>query len=226
MSFAVNYHEWILQTFEPHLGQCVVEVGAGTGSFSEMLLTRNMQKLALVEPSQEMFSRLRENILAINTAVEVSLYQGTFATIAKDVSSHHPDSIIYVNVLEHVEDDERELKLIYETLETKGRLFVFVPAMEFLYGSLDAEIGHFRRYQKRDLVEKIQRAGFSTLLCRYFDIVGVTPWWINYRLLKSKKMSPSVVSFYDRYVVPPARKIESLVRLPVGKNLILVAQKT
>src|SRR5215204_4050713 len=108
MSFAVNYHKWILEEFRPFLGQKLVEVGAGTGSFSEMLLGEKPENLALVEPS-EMFAFLEQNISQIETAASVNYYNAIFAETADNLKAK-PDTIIYVNVMEHIEDDRGELK--------------------------------------------------------------------------------------------------------------------
>jgi len=71
----------------------------------------------------------------------------------------------------------------------------------------------------------LRRAGFRTIVSRYFDLPGVAPWWIKYRLLKSATMEPGAVRFYDRYVVPVARRCESLINPPLGKNVIVIAEK-
>src|SRR5690242_15913224 len=106
MSFAVNYHRWILASFAPYLGTRVVEVGAGTGSFSELLLEMRPQSLSLVEPSASMFAQLSENVQRFGS-VDCQLYNETFDRVAAQIHSRQqPDSIVYVNVLEHTADDE------------------------------------------------------------------------------------------------------------------------
>jgi SAM-dependent methyltransferase len=226
MSFAVNYHRWILSRFAPYLGKRVVEVGAGTGSFSELLLELRPQTLSLVEPSQSMFEHLSKRVPGFVSAVEVKLYNETFDRVAAQIrSQQQPDSIVYVNVLEHTADDEGEIRIIGETLEPGGRAFIFVPALSWLYGSLDREINHYRRYSRRDLESKCRAAGFRILDSRYFDLPGVLPWWLKYRVLQSRKMEPGAVRFYDQTVVPIAKRLESAIAPPLGKNILLVAEK-
>jgi SAM-dependent methyltransferase len=227
MSFARNYHEWILELFRPYLGSRLVEVGAGTGSFSEMLLARGAETLSLVEPSTEMYRRLVENVAGLRTSARVRAYNDTFGRVAARIRDEaRPDSVIYVNVLEHVADDEAELALVRETLSPGGRVFVFVPALRWLYGSFDEMVGHRRRYSRRELERKAARAGFSVLKSVYFDSAGVLPWWVKYRLLRSRKMEPGAVKFYDSFAVPLLRRVETLAPPPLGKNLLLVAEKT
>src|SRR5258708_2978509 len=187
MLFAVNYHKWILDEFRPYLGKSIVEVGAGTGSFSELLNGESIERLTLVEPSA-MFDVLSNGIID-GGSIEINFEQALFAQICETVAVRdEPDSIIYVNVLEHVEDDLAELKLIRETLVSRGRCFIFVPALMSLYGKFDERIGHFRRYSQREIEHKCEQMGFKILLSKYFDFAGVFPWWIKYRLLGSDSL--------------------------------------
>jgi len=132
---------------------------------------------------------------------------------------------LYVNVLEHIEDDLAELVLVRDTLISKGRVLIFVPAMPILYGQFDKLIGHFRRYRKKGLKEKCEAAGLKVLKLQWFDMIGSFPWFIKYRLLRSVKMEPAAVGIYDRVVVPVARPLEKLVSPPFGKNLLLIAER-
>ena len=226
MSLARNYHRWILDLFAPHLGRRVVEVGAGTGSFSELLLAREPESLTLVEPSRAMHRLLIERVGRIPTRTQLRSHNSTFARVARlVVEEERPDSIIYVNVLEHVEDDESELRLVSDTLAEGGRAFIFVPAFQWLYGSFDRQVGHRRRYTRRELEAKCERAGLAVVKSAYFDAAGVLPWWLKYRVLRSEKMEPAAVRFYDSYCVPVVRRVEALIRPPFGKNVLLVAEK-
>lgn len=226
MAFAQKYHRWILETFKPHLGQRLVEVGAGAGSFSEMLLELPSESFSLVEPSKEMYALLASHVGGLQTGARIKTYNSIFSSVAEEIkTSQQPDSIIYVNVLEHIEDDEAELRMIHSTLEKGGRAFIFVPALRWLFGKFDESIGHFRRYTKRDLEEKCLRAGFKIISSRYFDVMGVAPWWLKYRLLRSSSMEPRAVELYDKYFVPLTKAAERRIKPPLGKNIILVAEK-
>jgi SAM-dependent methyltransferase len=227
MSEASNYHRWILGIFAPHLGRHLVEVGAGLGSFSDLILSQHdCETLALVEPSGEMYQQLDAHVRKMPKSPRVDTYHANFLEAAPLIKARHsPDSVIYVNVLEHIVDDDAELDAIHRTLSDRGRIFLFVPALEWLFGPFDERVGHLRRYTKSGLEEKLQRAGFQTILSSYFDLAGVAPWWIKYRLLRSTKMEPGGVRFYDRYVVPAARRFEAVIHPPLGKNVIVVAEK-
>ena len=226
MSFAVNYHRWILRVFEPYLGTRIVEVGAGTGSFSELLLKHKPESLSLVEPSEEMYKMLNERVRQLDSPTQIEMYNTVFSEVGDWLkATQRPDSIIYVNVLEHILGDEAELATVHRSVSSGGRALIFVPALRWLYGSFDEHIGHHRRYTKSELEGKCRRAGFRIVECRYFDIAGIVPWWLKYRLFKSSTMEPRAVKSYDAYVVPAARAVESIVRLPIGKNLLLIAEK-
>jgi SAM-dependent methyltransferase len=225
MSFAVNYHRWILDEFRPHLGKNLVEVGAGTGSFTELLLEQRPRTLAAIEPSG-MYDLLVENIAKFRTEATVNAYQAIFTQVASKIKeTDNPDSIIYVNVLEHIEDDAQELKAVYETLAPKGRMFIFVPALPALYGAFDREVGHFRRYVKSDLETKVRDARFKILKSSYFDFAGIVPWWIKYQVFKASTLDQGTIKLYDKYAVPITRAIESAINPPLGKNILLIAAK-
>jgi SAM-dependent methyltransferase len=223
MSFAVNYHKWILEEFRPFLGKKLVEVGAGTGSFSEMLIGEEPEHLALVEPS-EMFIFLEQNISQFETSASVNYHNAVFTETAHKLHAT-PDTIIYVNVLEHIEDDRGELEKVYETLEPGGHCLIFVPAFMSLYGAFDAKVGHFRRYTKNELEMKAKSTGFKVVKSKYFDFIGIFPWYIKYKLLKSDSLESGAVTAYDKFAVPLTKQFERLLRFPAGKNILAVLQK-
>lgn len=225
MDLAVNYHNWILDIFRPFVGRNIVEVGAGTGSFSKLLLGTNPERLTLIEPS-DMFEKLKGEIDPEIYEAKVDFVNGVFGDFVTTKSADFkPDTIVYINVLEHVEDDAAELQLMNETLGENGKICIFVPAVPFLLSDFDRQIGHFRRYSRRELVKKCEHAGFKVLIARGFDFPGILPWLVKYRLMRSLSIEQSMVKLYDRLFVPSIRVIEDVVKPPIGKNLILVAEK-
>lgn len=220
MSFANNYHRWILDEFRPYLGREIAEVGAGVGNFSDFLLHTDIAHLTAFEPSDNMYPLLEQKFADV-TRVD------TLNAFFEDVSSgfkDHFDSVLYVNVLEHIEHDATALQHAYQTLKGGGHLLVFVPALSFLYSDLDKQVGHFRRYSRDQLAAVAAGAGFTVRSVKYFDIVGIIPWYLAFVLMR-RTATGTNVSLYDRLVVPVMRRIEGLVRPPIGKNLILVARK-
>ena len=225
MSFAELYHRWILDLMRPYLGRKIVEVGAGTGSFSELLLTTNPDSLTMVEPS-DMFTELRANISSRPNLPEIKLHHDIFSNVATDISlSGPPDSIIYVNVLEHIENDLDELRVVNRTLKPGGHLIVFVPALPLLFSKFDRSLGHFRRYRKAELRTRLEEAEFRVKDLRWFDMLGILPWLLKYRIAGSTSMEAGAVQLYDRVAVPIIKRAETLISPPVGKNLFAVVEK-
>jgi len=218
MSFAVNYHRWIIDKFEPYLGETVAEVGAGTGSASKLLLGKRINRLFAFEPSHNMYPLLEKELRQEERAKAVNDFFGLrYAQVGFD-------SVVYINVLEHLQDDRAELANALEALQPKGRVLLFVPALSWLYSELDKQIGHFRRYTKKELTCLVSNVGFTLIKARYFDIAGIIPWYVNFVLLRRSIGSESV-SLYDKLVVPMMRLIESTVAPPIGKNVILIGKK-
>ena len=224
MSFAGNYHRHILDIFQPFLGQRVVEVGAGTGSFSKLIAERPIAKLTAIEPSPDMFNELERELRTIH-GVEVQAVNGFLTDATRTLQTEPPDSFIFVNVFEHIEHDAEEIRRVFGLLPSGGHLCIFVPAMPALFSDFDRSIDHFRRYRLGELKLKCRQAGFSIAYARYFDWLGVLPWWVRFKLLRRRALSPGAVRAYDRFGVPVIKLTESLVAPPLGKNVILVAEK-
>ena len=219
MSFAINYHRWIIDEFEPYLGETIAEVGAGRGSVSKLLLRNPNKRLVAFEPSKNLYPLLEEELRqearakAVNDFFGVTYRQEGF------------DSIVYINVLEHIQDDRAELANALEVLKPNGHLLVFVPALTWLYSDFDKQIGHFRRYVKKGLDRLVREVGFTLVKARYFDLAGIIPWYINFVLLRNSIGSGSV-SWYDNLVVPVMRLIEGVVTPPIGKSVLLIGKKS
>ncbi len=222
MSFAVNYHNWIIDEFKPYFGTQVAEIGAGTGNFTELLLASKttIQNLVAFEPSSNMYPLLAKKMTGIE---QVKTINGFFGS-PNEVQEPGFDSVIYTNVLEHVEQDEQELRNMYRSLKPGGHALIFVPALSFLYSDFDKQLEHYRRYNKDGLVKIAKDAGFKIEKAKYFDLVGIIPWFIAFRVFKGS-ISGSSVSLYDKLVIPVMRKIESKITPPIGKNLLLIAKK-
>lgn len=218
MSFALNYHRWIVAEFEPYLGEKIAEVGAGVGSVSKLLLATRVKHLAAFEPSPNMYPVLEKELRHEQRARAVNDF------FSRRYAHERFDTVVYINVLEHIEDDRAELTTALENLQPEGHLLLFVPGLPWLYSDLDKRIGHFRRYRKAALSGLVQDVGFSLIKARYFDIAGIIPWYVNYVLLQNR-MGNASVSLYDKLVVPLMKPLESYVTPPIGKNVLLIGKK-
>ena len=154
MAFAVNYHRWILDELEPWLGKEVVEVGAARGDVSAMLLESSLERLYSFEPAANLFPTLAAKLEGESRARAFN----DFFTV--DSLPAPVDTVVYVNVMEHIEDDRAEVAAAYAAIKPGGHLLVFVPALQWLYSPADRKVGHFRRYHKAALGNLARDAGF------------------------------------------------------------------
>lgn len=220
MSEARNYPRWIVEEFSPFLSGEVAEVGAGSGNFSGFLLEAGVKSLCAFEPSRKMHEKLHARFPDDKRFRSINAY----VTDVADRYRNHFDSIVYNNVMEHVEDDEAELKAVYQMLKPGGRVLIYVPALSWLYSDFDRSLGHFRRYHRSSGSDLLVRTGFSVEVAKYADVLGVLPWWVCMKLLRGK-LSGSSVSLYDKVGVPVTRLFESIIPPPIGKNLLLIGRK-
>lgn len=221
MEEARQYHAWILSHFRPFLGKRILEVGAGTGAFAERLREgASESELFLFEPAGNLYPVLEERFRSQASAHTVQ------ASLDERAAGLGADTIVMVNVLEHIEDDRECLKSANQVLAPGGHLLLFVPAVQQIYGALDRALEHFRRYGKRDLRVKLQGAGLSVRRMRYFNLPGMAAWGLYSKLLKRTTISPTDVRLYDRWVVPVVSRIEGWIEPPIGQSLIAVAQKS
>ena len=218
LSFAVNYHRWILDEFEPYLGETIAEVGAGIGSVSKLLLEKSIKRLFAFEPSQNMYPLLAEELRREERAQAINdFFSPRYAHAGFD-------SVVYINVLEHIQDDHTELANALKVLRPQGHVLVFAPALAWLYSDFDRQIGHFRRYTKQELSRLVRDVGFTLVKARYFDFGGILPWYISLVVLRNS-LSNGGVFLYDKLAVPMMRLLERAVPSPIGKNVLLIAQK-
>lgn len=218
LSQANNYRAALMREFSSSLRGNVLEVGAGIGQITEELFQKpNIAKLVSIEPHQKFYSQLKEKFPGH------TIVQGTFADIDP---GEDWDTIISINVLEHIQDDEKELKDYFHCLAKNiGTLCLFVPARMEIYAQLDKDFGHFRRYTKAELSKKLKDAGFQIVRLRYHNIAGYFAWWLNFRLLKKRHFKPGSVRFFDRFIFPFVYGFESHVCPPfVGQSLVAIAR--
>ncbi len=215
---AANYRRALIHDFSEYLHGRVLEVGAGIGQMtSELLQKPDITGLFSIEPDARFFLRLTARHPGHK------MLQGTVDDLKDDAAW---DAILNINVLEHIEDDRRELKSYHRLLAAShGRLCLFVPARPEIYAPIDRDFGHFRRYTRQELKQKLEQAGFQILKLHYFNIMGYFAWWFNFRVLKKRGFEVGSVRLFDRIIFPMAHSVESnLCAPPFGQSLLAVAQ--
>jgi SAM-dependent methyltransferase len=215
---AKNYRAALLREFSGQLRGRVLEVGAGIGQITAMLLQNPaVARLVSIEPDAGFCAKFRAAFPAHQ------IVEGTIA----DLKGDEPwNAILSVNVLEHIQQDERELAIYREKLaRAKGALCLFVPARPEIYAPIDRDFGHFRRYTKPELRRKLAGAGFEIVRLRYYNFVGYFAWWLNFCVLKKRGFDLPSVRFFDRILFPPVHGLETKICAPpFGQSLLAVAR--
>jgi 2-polyprenyl-3-methyl-5-hydroxy-6-metoxy-1,4-benzoquinol methylase len=217
LKVADRYNDWIFSQVKPHLGNDVLEVGCGNGNFT-VFLAQQSQKVTSLD-LDESYIRMTKSRLAGQANVEVLLADATTIGLQRSF-----DTVIMLDVLEHIEDDIGMLKKLSGCLRTGGKLIIKVPALSCLYSPLDSAIGHYRRYHKTTLKRAIKKAYFADPLMWNFNIAGIPGWWLNGKVLKRTTPAAEQVGLFNK-VVPLLRTIEGAIEPPVGLSLFAVATK-
>jgi SAM-dependent methyltransferase len=164
-----------------------------------MLLKTALENLVAYEPSLQIFPMLTASIEGESRVEAINEFFGAG-------SAGGFDSILYINVLEHIENDKAELAIMRDKLVPDGHVLIFVPALPALFSDFDKSIGHYRRYRKVQLADTLRENGFSIEKIKYFDCAGILPWYLNFVLLK-KTLCGNHVSLYDKIVIPVMRRL-------------------
>ena len=226
-----NYYEWLADTFATYLRSAtsgpgaknrIVEHGAGTGALSQLLLDRNVGRMVLTEPDGALVDLLRPKFAG---RAHAEVEHSTLEQYLERMGSGSVDAIVSSNVLEHVVDDEACLGAMWSLLRPGGTLALYVPARPELYGDFDRAVGHQRRYRRRDLRAKLDRARFETKFLAYRNLVGALGWLALGRFLKNPGVGKSSVWVHDRIVFPVSRFVEDRFAPPYGSNLLCIATK-
>lgn len=222
MTSASRYFEWQARIVRKEIGARVLEIGCGMGNFTRHLLDREL--VIGIDVDAACLALLKERLEhARNVVAEhVDVLDPNFLRLR----DHQPDSIVCLNVLEHISDDEQALSNMAKVLPVGGRVVLIVPACEQLYGPIDQNLGHYRRYSKSLLRRLAARAGFRVPILRHMNCVGFIGWWINARLLKKTHQSEGQIAVFDRLVVPVLSRVETMLEPPFGQSLFAVLEKT
>ena len=222
MELAGRYTDWIASQIRPHCGRRVLEVGAGIGNITRRLLGHADYVCAL-EPNPACFDILQRN-LAGAPGVECRHWRIEDCTL-EFTASRQIDTIVCVNVLEHVEHDLQTLRQLRAMLPgpAAGRLLLIVPAVPAAYGPIDAALGHHRRYSRASLRSVLDQAGFSVASLRYSNVIGLLGWLFNARIARRVQQSDSQIRIFDALIVPWSSRLERVLPPPVGLSLVAAA---
>ena len=212
MRHAVNYNRSLLDLVARFGASPMLDFGAGLGTHAQNARGRGWE-ITCVEPDP-VFGQ--------------TLIQRGFPTVASiDAVPAESFPFAYTfNVIEHIEDDIAALRGLLRALLPGGRLLVYVPAFEVLYGPMDKAVGHHRRYTRAGLAAKLTEVGFRVEESGYADSLGFLAAYL-YRFMGDKdgRVSPGSVKIYDRFIFPVSRAFDVVVSSYFGKNLYMTAIK-
>jgi 2-polyprenyl-3-methyl-5-hydroxy-6-metoxy-1,4-benzoquinol methylase len=220
LSKAHHYNRWIFEMMKPHLGQRILEIGCGIGNITGML-AGDRRKVLAVDINSDYLSKAKARW---NHQPNISFRKIRYDEKFSRQNHIRPDTIVCVNILEHIQKEESALKEYWKTLPPGGRLLIFVPALPSLFGSMDASYGHFRRYHKTGLQAVVAKAGFEVTNCRYLNLLGILGWWWNGKILKKSFIPENQIGLYN-LVIRIIRPIEKWLPKPIGLSLFCVGRK-
>ncbi|MEO0403261.1 MAG: class I SAM-dependent methyltransferase [Bacteroidota bacterium] len=217
---ATNWKSYVAKHLGPFVKGDVLEVGAGIG-VNASYLAKNAQSYTFLEPDAELAGQI--NDLNKDLSVSKAVIVGTSEDLSQDASY---DTIIYYDVLEHIEQSNEELRRISKHLKPGGNILIVVPAYPSLYNEFDKAVGHFRRYNR--LLMKADFEGIEDLDIHkmfYLDSLGVVASWVNKWFLKQSVPSLKQVHFWDRVIVSFSKILDPIVGKSFGKSLLCVGER-
>lgn len=223
MAVATNYLKWQFNLVQPYLGKHVLEIGGGIGNFTSSLATTAESVISL-EPNVYCYNKLKQATAAINN---VTIYNIAAEQLNNHVASDYlADTVICMNVLEHIQDDAEAVQTFSQRLKVGGNMVLLIPAVPWVFGDIDRRLGHYRRYSKQSITSLLHEVGMEISVLRYFNFIGLWGWLWNTRVFKKQQQSNGQIYFFDKYLVPWLSKAEQVVPVPIGQSLLVVSIKT
>jgi SAM-dependent methyltransferase len=215
---APRFTRWMADTVKPYLGQQVLEIGAGIGNITVHLTPR------LAYWATDVNSLYLENLRQLTlTRPYLRVARMDITDPDSFPTAYSFDTVICLNVIEHIKDDVTALRHMRSLLEVGGHAIILVPQGPNLYGSLDRVLGHYRRYTKEQFIAVAQAAGFEVQEVLEFNRTGVLGWWLNGRVLQRMTFGLAQIKLLN-LLVPLFRKLEPWLKLP-ALSLIGILEK-
>jgi 2-polyprenyl-3-methyl-5-hydroxy-6-metoxy-1,4-benzoquinol methylase len=208
LSGTTRFNRWMAETVVlPHIGSRVLELGAGIGNLTQHL-SRGRKAYTATDIDEEHLGRLRVRFRG-RPNVAIRKVDITAPEDFLDLRGK-ADTVVCLNVVEHVKDDLLALRNMRSALEAGGRAIILVPQDQSVYGTLDEVLGHFRRYSKADLKALMEAAGFEVDRIFEFNRVTRPGWWWNGRVLRRRTFGRLQLKIFD-VLVPLWRRIDGVI---------------
>lgn len=216
---AIHWKKYFAKKINRYIKGKVLEAGAGIGSTTQLLNDGSATDWLMLEPDLEMFKLLQKKLEENKFPQNCRLQTGT-----TDHVSGEFDTIIYIDVLEHINADAEEIRKAASLLNKNGHLIVLSPAFQHLFSPFDKAIGHCRRYNKK-MLRKIVPADLNLVSIKYYDSVGYFASLMNKTLLHQNYPTQKQVNFWDSYLVPVSKITDKIIFHSFGKSIIAVWRK-
>ena len=213
--------QWLYEEITPYLGLRVIEIGCGLGNFARHLTDREFY--LGTETSSDSIDQVR-NTFAARPTMRFAAADAAGPAFT-DFATYAVDTVLSLNVFEHIEDHQAALLNAAHVLQPGGHLILVVPAHMALYGSIDRAIGHYRRYDKRMMADLLRQANLDIVRLKYINALGALGWWANSRLRKQETPPSGQLRLFNA-LVPALKRIERTVPAPFGISLLAVGCKT
>ena len=221
MKFAENYNSWLFSLLQPYLGKRILEIGPGIGNLTKHFIL-NAEYVEGIEPNTACAELLMKACSEYPTfTLQIKRIEDSDI---ESLITKHFDTIVCVNVLEHIKNDVEVLVQFKNIVTINGNLVLLVPAIPWAYGPIDAAIGHFRRYSHNHLQKIIMGSGLQLVHIQYSNFLGLIGWTFNTRIVKNTKQSDFQIKLFDN-LVPVLSRLEKMIHPPIGLSLLAVGVK-
>lgn len=217
MSQAIWYNRWTQNQFSKYLSGNILEIGCGIGNFSTYLT--HYGKLTAIDINEDYIREAGEKVDGYAKVGQGDIEKGKYFFKEKIFNT-----IVCINVLEHIKDDTQALKNIYKLLSPGGYLILLVPTHKLLYNLIDESIGHFRRYERVKLQQKLKEKSFEISKIRNLNFLGGIGWYISGKLFKDSEVSDIKIKIFN-FFSPFFLLLENIFEPPFGTSVLVIAQK-
>lgn len=221
-AYARNWKRYFARRLQPYISGDVLEVGAGIGNATSAFCTGEESSWLCLEPDAELAAEIDTKIAS---GALPSICRSRVGSLRELAATPGFDTILYIDVLEHIEDDAEELAGAARLLMPGGHLIVLAPAWQWLYSPFDSAVGHFRRYTRGGL-RALTPPGLSVESSSYLDVAGLLASGVNRIVLKSRMPTVAQIVFWDRFLVPVSRLCDPLIGHRLGKSVAVIWTKS
>lgn len=215
------YNRWLHERFDAYLGPRILEIGSGIGNQTRYFADRERVIASDIDPY---YVNILQSRFGSQPNVRMASFRFPLTEADRaDLHAERIDSIVCLNVLEHIEDHRSTLKDCAAVLPSGGHLVLLVPAMPALYGTLDTALQHFRRYQKEPLRQLLHETGFAIDDLRFVNRLAVFGWWLSSRVLKRKVLPRDQLAAFK--MMMPLLKLEEKRPPSFGLSLLALARR-